>query len=261
MNDVLYILMDKFELFLLILVRISSLFVITPVFGGRNVPSYLKIAFAFFCSVILVTLLQDQSVDAVNIYSYAALILKELAIGIILGYTSYLVFSALFLAGQIIDTQIGFGMVNVLDPMHDSQIPLTGNFIYIITLLFFLMMNGHHVLLTALFKSYNVLPINSFAFNNVLYHNMLNIFFETFALGFKISIPILAASLLAEISLGILAKTVPQMNVFVVGMPLKVGVGLVTLLAMMPMFITTMDLTFDKMYSYIYLIIKSLAKG
>jgi flagellar biosynthetic protein FliR len=261
MNDVLYILMDKFELFLLILVRMSSLFVITPVFGGRNVPSYLKIAFAFFCSVILVTLIKDVTVDAANVYSYAALILKELAIGIILGYTSYLVFSALFLAGQIIDTQIGFGMVNVLDPMHDSQIPLTGNFIYIITLLIFVMMNGHHVLLTALFKSYNVLPINSFAFNDVLYNNMLNIFFETFALGFKISIPILAASLLAEISLGILAKTVPQMNVFVVGMPLKVGVGLVTLLAMMPMFITAMDLTFDKMYSYIYLIIKSMAKG
>ena len=261
MNDVLYILMDKFELFLLILVRMSSLFVITPVFGGRNVPSYLKIAFAFFCSVILVTLIKDVAVDATNVYSYAALILKELAIGIILGYTSYLVFSALFLAGQIIDTQIGFGMVNVLDPMHDSQIPLTGNFIYIITLLIFVMMNGHHVLLTALFKSYNVLPINSFAFNDVLYNNMLNIFFETFALGFKISIPILAASLLAEISLGILAKTVPQMNVFVVGMPLKVGVGLVTLLAMMPMFITAMDLTFDKMYSYIYLIIKSMAKG
>jgi flagellar biosynthetic protein FliR len=239
----------------------SSLFVITPVFGGRNVPSYLKIAFAFFCSVILVTLIKDVTVDATNVYSYAALILKELAIGIILGYTSYLVFSALFLAGQIIDTQIGFGMVNVLDPMHDSQIPLTGNFIYIITLLIFVMMNGHHVLLTALFKSYNVLPINSFAFNDVLYNNMLNIFFETFALGFKISIPILAASLLAEISLGILAKTVPQMNVFVVGMPLKVGVGLVTLLAMMPMFITAMDLTFDKMYSYIYLIIKSMAKG
>ncbi|HYE10833.1 MAG TPA: flagellar biosynthetic protein FliR [Patescibacteria group bacterium] len=261
MNDVLYILMDKFELFLLILVRMSSLFVITPVFGGRNVPSYLKIAFAFFCSVILVTLIKDVTVDATNVYSYTALILKELAIGIILGYTSYLVFSALFLAGQIIDTQIGFGMVNVLDPMHDSQIPLTGNFIYIITLLIFVMMNGHHVLLTALFKSYNVLPINSFAFNDVLYNNMLNIFFETFALGFKISIPILAASLLAEISLGILAKTVPQMNVFVVGMPLKVGVGLVTLLAMMPMFITAMDLTFDKMYSYIYLIIKSMAKG
>jgi len=211
--------------------------------------------------VILLTLMKDVNVAVTNIYSYTALIAKELAVGIILGYTSYMVFSTLFFAGQIIDTQIGFGMINVLDPMQDTQVPLTGNFIYIIALLFFLLMNGHHILLTALFKSYNVLPIDSFAFNDVLFNNILIIFYETFAIGFKISIPVLAAALLAEVALGILAKTVPQMNVFVVGMPLKVGVGLLTLIAMMPMFLSTMDLTFEKMYSYIYLIIKSMAKG
>ncbi|MGB7606540.1 MAG: flagellar biosynthetic protein FliR [Lutisporaceae bacterium] len=261
MNDILYILMDKFTVFILVLVRMSSLFVITPVFGSRNVPGYLKIAFAFFCSIILTTLLKDVTVEYVNLYGYAGLILKELAIGVILGYTSNLVFSALYVAGQIIDTQIGFGMVNVLDPMHDTQVPLTGNFMYIISLVFFLMINGHHILLTALFKSYNVLPINSFAFNDVLFNNLLNVFFETFAIGFKISIPILAASLLTEVALGILAKTVPQMNVFVVGMPLKLGVGILTFIAMIPMLISTLNVMFDKMYGYIYLIIKSMAKG
>jgi flagellar biosynthetic protein FliR len=261
MNDVLSILMDKFTLFLLILVRIGSLFVVTPVFGGRNVPSYFKVGLAFFCSVILVTLLKDVTIEFTDIFSYAAIILKELAIGIILGFSSYLVFSAVYLAGQIIDIQIGFGMVNVLDPLHDTQVPLTGNFLYIITLMFFLIMNGHHVLLTALFKSYNLIPVNSFVFNDILFNNMLNIFYETFAIGFKISIPIIAASLLAEIALGILTKTVPQMNVFVVGMPLKVGVGLVTLFAMIPMLLSTMDLIFNKMYNYLYLIIKSIASG
>lgn len=261
MNDVFNILTDKFTLFLLILIRMSSLFVITPVFGGKNVPNYFKVGLAFFCSLILVTLLKDVTVEFTDIYSYAAIILKELAVGIILGFSSYLVFASLFLAGQIIDTQIGFGMVNVLNPLHDSQIPLTGNFLYILTLLFFLMMNGHHVLLTALFKSYNVLPVNSFVFNDMLFNNLLNVFYETFAIGFKISLPIIAASLLAEISLGILTKTVPQMNVFVVGMPLKVGVGLITLFAMIPMFLATMDVTFNKMFNYLYLIIKSMANG
>jgi len=239
----------------------TSLFVITPVFGGKNVPNYLKIGLAFFCSVILVTLLNDVTIEFTNIFSYAAIILKELIIGIILGFTSYLVFSALYLAGQIIDTQIGFGMVNVLDPLHDTQVPLTGNFLYILTLIFFLIMDGHHVLLTALFKSYNVLPVNSFTFSDVLFNNMLNIFYETFLIGFKISIPIIAASLLAEIALGILTKTVPQMNVFVIGMPLKVGIGLITLFSMIPMYLATMDVTFSKMYNYVYIIIKSMAKG
>lgn len=261
MNDFLFFITDKFTLFLLILVRMSSLFVITPVFGTRNVPAYLKIGFAFFCSIILVNLMKDVTVEYTNIYGYTAMVIKEFAIGIILGYASYLVFSALYFAGQIIDIQMGFSMSNVLDPMQDSQVSLTGNFIYIIAILFFLLLNGHHILLTALFRSYNVLPIDSFAFNEVLFNNMLKVFSETFAIGFKISIPILAASLLAEVALGILAKTVPQMNVFVVGMPLKVGVGLLTLIAMIPMFISTMSITFDKMYGYIYLIIQSMAKG
>lgn len=261
MNDILYILMDKFTLFLLVLVRMASLFVVTPVFGSRNVPSYLKIAFAFFCSIIMVPLLGDVTVEYNNFLSYAAMIVQEMAIGVIMGYTSYLIISALYLAGQIIDIQIGFGMVHVLTPTQDTQVPLTGNFLYILSIIFFLLINGHHVLLTALFKSYNLIPINSFVFNEVLYHNIINIFVETFAIGFKISIPILAASLLTEVALGILAKTVPQMNVFVVGMPLKVGVGLLTLIAMMPMLIATMNVTFDKMYSYIYLIIRSMAKG
>ena len=261
MNDVMNILVDKFTLFLLILIRMSSLFVITPVFGGRNVPSYFKVGLAFFCSLILVTLLKDVTIEFTDIFSYAAIVLKELVVGIILGFTSYLVFSALYLAGQIIDIQIGFGMVNVLDPLHDTQVPLTGNFLYIITLIFFLSMNGHHILLTALFKSYNVIPVNSFAFNDILFNNLLSIFYETFAIGFKISIPIIAASLLAEIALGILTKTVPQMNVFVIGMPLKVGVGLVTLFAMIPMLLSTLEVTFDKMYNYLYIIIKSIASG
>lgn len=253
--------MDKFTVFLLVLVRMGSLFVITPVFGSRNVPSYLKIGFAFFCSVILTTLLKGVTVEYTSFIAYAGMVLKELAVGIILGYASYMVFSALYIAGQIIDTQIGFGMVNVLDPMHDSQVPLTGNLMYILGLIFFMLIDGHHILLTALFKSYNILPINGFAFNDVLFNNMLHIFYETFAIGFKISIPIVAASLLAEVALGILAKTVPQMNVFVVGMPLKVGIGLLTFIVMLPMLINSMEVTFDKMYDYIYLILKSMAKG
>ncbi|MGE5631779.1 MAG: flagellar biosynthetic protein FliR, partial [Caulobacteraceae bacterium] len=138
---------------------------------------------------------------------------------------------------------------------------LTGNFIYILTTLFFLMIDGHHILLSALYKSYSLLPINSFVFSEALVNNMISIFAEVFLIGFKISIPVVAAALLADVALGILAKTVPQMNVFVVGMPLKIGIGLLTLIFMMPIFINVMTVTFDKMYSYIYLIIRSMAKG
>ena len=261
MESISVILIDKFVILLLVFVRMSSIFVVTPVFGRREMPSYLKIGFAFFCSYIIVPLLGDVHVEYSNLLSFAVIVGKEFLVGIIIGFVSFLVFSALYLAGEIIDMQIGFGMVNVLDPTMNSQIPLTGNFIYILTTLFFLVIDGHHILLSALFKSYSVLPIDGFAFTEAMVNNMTTIFSDVFLLGFKISMPVIAAALLSEVALGILAKTVPQMNVFVVGIPLKIGIGLLTLYVMMPIFVQIMTVTFDRMYGYIYLIIRSMAKG
>ncbi len=261
MNEIYAILIERFTVFFLVLVRMSSLFVITPVFGRKSVPNYLKIGLAFFCTVILVPLLGDVNIEYTNIIAFAGIIIKEFLIGIVLGYVSFLVFSSLYLAGQIIDMQIGFGMVNVLDPMTETQVPLIGNFIYILSTLYFLVLDGHHVLLKILIRSYNFIPINKAVFDDYMVNNILKIFFETFLIGFKISIPILAATLLAEVSLGILAKTVPQMNVFVVGMPLKIGIGLFTIVIVMPVFLNMMGITFDKMYEYIYLIVRNIGSA
>jgi flagellar biosynthetic protein FliR len=261
MDSISVILVDKFLILLLVFVRMSSLFVITPVFGRREMPSYLKVGLAFFCSYILVPLVGDVQIEYTNLLSFSVIVVKEFLVGIIIGYVSFLIFSALYVAGQIIDMQIGFGMVNVLDPTMNTQVPITGNFIYILTTLFFLAMDGHHILISALFKSYSVLPINGFAFTEAMVNNMSTIFSDVFTLGFKISFPVLAAALLSEVALGILSKTVPQMNVFVVGIPLKIGIGLLTLYVMMPIFLQIMTVTFDRMYGYIYLIIRSMAKG
>jgi flagellar biosynthetic protein FliR len=261
MDSISVVLIDKFVILLLVFVRMSALFVITPVFGRTELPSYLKIGLAFFCSYIIVPLLGNVQVEYMNLLSFAVIVAKEFLVGIIIGYVSFLVFSALYVAGQFIDIQIGFGMVNVLDPTMNTQIPLTGNFIYILTTMLLMAMDGHHILLSALFKSYSILPINGFLFTEAMVDNMTTIFSDVFLIGFKISIPVLAAILLAEVALGILSRTVPQMNVFVVGMPLKIGLGLITLYLMLPVFIQIMTVTFDRMYGYIYLIIRSMAKG
>lgn len=261
MDSISVVLVDKFLILLLVFIRMTSLFVITPVFGRREMPRYLKIGLAFFCSYILVPLLGDVQIEYSNLFSFSAIAAKEFLVGMIIGFVSFMVFSALYLAGQIIDMQVGFGMVNVLDPTMNTQVPLIGNFIYIITTMFFIAVDGHHILLAALYKSYSVLPINGFAFTEAMVNNIAAIFAEVFVIGFKISIPVLAATLLAEVALGILSRTVPQMNVFIVGFPLRIGIGLLALFTMIPVFIQIMTVTFDKMYGYIYLIIRSMAKG
>jgi len=261
MDNVNFVLIDRFVILLLVFVRMSSIFVLTPVFGRSELPAYLKIGLAFFCSYTILPLLGDVQVEYTNLFSFAAIVAKEFLVGIIIGYVSFLVFSALYMAGMMIDTQIGFGMVNVLDPTMNTQVPLTGNFIYILTTMLLLAMDGHHVLLSALYKSYSLLPINGFEFTEAMVNNIGTIFSDVFLIGFKISIPVFAAMLLSEVSLGILSRTVPQMNVFVVGMPMKIGIGLITLYLMLPIFIKIMTVTFDRMYGYIYLIIRSMAKG
>ena len=261
MDNFSVVLIDRFVILLLVFVRMSSIFVITPVFGRSELPSYLKIGLAFFCSYMIVPMLGSVQVEYTNLLSFAVIVAKEFLVGIIIGYVSFLVFSALYIAGQFIDIQIGFGMVNVLDPTMNTQVPLTGNFIYILSTMLLLAMDGHHILLSALFKSYSVLPINGFQFTEAMVNNVGTIFADVFLIGFKISVPILAAILVAEVALGILSRTVPQMNVFVVGIPLKIGIGLVTLYLMLPIFIQIMTFVFDRMYGYIYLIIRSMAKG
>ena len=261
MDNISVVLVDRFLVLLLVFIRMTSLFVITPVFGRREMPAYLKIGLAFFCSYIMVPLLGDVRIEYSNLFSFTAIAAKEFLVGIIIGFVSFMVFSALYLAGQIIDMQVGFGMVNILDPTTNTQVPLIGNFIYIMTTILFLTIDGHHVLLAALYKSYSVLPIDGFAFTEAMTNNIASIFAEVFLIGFKISIPVLAATLIAEVALGILSRTVPQMNVFIVGLPLRIGIGLITLYIMVPVFMQIITVTFDRMYGYVYLIIRSMAKG
>lgn len=252
---------NQFVVFLLVFVRMTSLFIISPVFGRQNMPSYLKIGLAVFSTFIIAPLLVNVSISYTNFIDFSIIIFKELLVGIIIGYVSFVLFSAMFVAGQIIDAQIGFGMVNVLDPQSNIQVPLIGNFLYIFAILVFLLVDGHHVLFSALVKSYNIVPINSFFFTKNLINNIIGIFAETFMIALKIGFPIIGAVLISEAALGILSRTIPQMNVFIVGMPMKIGLGLLTLLLILPGFSNTLDYLFDILYAYISIAIQSMTKG
>lgn len=261
MYDAITIFINKFLIFLLVFIRMTSIFVISPIFSRQNMPSYLKIGLALFCTFTIAPTLGSIDINYYDFINFTLLIFKEFIIGIILGFTSYLVFSSLLVAGQIIDVQIGFGMVNVLDPQNNIQVPLVGNFLYLLATNIFLITNGHHILLTALVKSYAIVPINSFTITDTLVNNILGVFIESFAIGFKISLPIIAAVLLSEIALGILSRTVPQMNVFIVGLPLKITIGLLALIFIMPTFVNVLGYIFDKLYAFISIVLQSMVKG
>ena len=228
-----------FPNFLLIFCRISSFLITAPVFSTRNVPATFKIGLAFFISLIafaLVGLKQPTEIDGL----YFLQVLKEVLIGLLIGFAAYMFFTAVQIAGSFIDMQMGFAIANMIDPMTGASSPLMGNFKFMLAMLLFLSFNGHHYLIQAIVESYQWAPLDSVLFAR-LYDGSISTFLvetfaKVFAIAFQMSAPIVVALFLADIGLGILAKTAPQFNIFVVGLPLKIMLGLVLLLLMVTSF-------------------------
>lgn len=256
------IVLDRFEIFLLVLVRMTALFVMTPIFGRANLPNYFKVALSFLLAIIMTTAYPLQSLEySGNILEYALMISKEMLVGITLGYVSYMIFTGVYLAGQMIDMQIGFGVVSVLDPLSNIQVPVTANLYYILTMMFMLIVNGHHVLVQALFSSFLAIPPGKALFSENLLGDIIRIFSTTFAIGIKISAPFIAAVFLVDIALGIISKTIPQMNIFFVGMPMKIFLGLIILALTMTGFVYITDHLLATMADEMHQFIINMASG
>jgi flagellar biosynthetic protein FliR len=178
--------------------------------------------------------------------------MKEFITGILIGYVSYLIFTAIYLAGQIIDMQMGFGIVNVMDPVSNIQVPITSNFYFVLCMVMFLSINGHHLIIKALYDSFSFIPLGKTVFDSALLTDMTRTLGNIFILGFKISAPIVASMLIIDMALGVIMKTIPQLNIFVVGMPLKILVGFLILFAVMPIFVLLVDMIINGVNSEMY---------
>jgi flagellar biosynthetic protein FliR len=258
MENVMQELMIKFEIFLMLLARCSAIFLITPIFGRRNLPAVFKIGLAFIISIILVNVVEAPQTMYGSFIEIAGFIIKEVIIGLIIGFVTYVIFASIYFAGQIIDMKTGFGIVNVLDPQTNTQVPIIGNFLYIFTLVAFITIDGHHMMLSALVRSFQIVPVGKLQITVEAVNVFAEIMMDTFIIGFKISAPVIAAILLTDVALGILAKTMPQMNVFMVGMPLKILVGIFTLMIMIPVFSTVIEALLRNMADSIYKILLHL---
>jgi flagellar biosynthetic protein FliR len=246
-------LIDIWNIFLLVLVRITGMFVLSPIFGRRNLPSYYKAGFCFFFALIVAQSVPVPELSAYNsLFSYVILIGKELLIGIMTGFISYMLFSSIYIAGQLIDMRIGFGMVSVFDPMTNAQIPITADFYAVLATLLMLVTDSHHLLIKAIVDSFTVLPIGKASFSGSLLKQVVDLFSKVFAIGFKIAAPVTATILITDISLGIISKSIPQLNVFMLGMPIKAILGLIIILLTVGAFKGIVNVIMQGTYEEIY---------
>lgn len=249
------IFLNALPIFLLIFCRVTAFFVISPIFSYSSVPTIFKIALGFFISLITFTVLGDiQPVIAVD-GLYVIAIMREVLIGLMLGYIVYVFFAAVHTSGGIIDLQMGFAMANVLDPQTGATVAITGNFKYMILMLVFLMMNGHHLLITGLMESFKFLPLDNNWYSKMADGSLIQLVIEAFTkslvLGLQIATPVMVAIFITDIGLGFLAKTAPQFNVFVIGFAIKIAVGLLIMFIILPRMGNVFNSLFSIMFDYV----------
>jgi len=255
-------LLNNVEFFLLIFVRMTGLFVTAPIFGRKNIPVYFKIGFAFTTAILMANVIKVDHIIATDSFLlYAFYIIKEFIVGVVIGYVAYIIFTSIYIGGQIIDMQIGFGMVNVYDPISNIQVPVTANLYFILAMIILLVTNGHHVLIKALFQSFNLIPLGSASIGPKMMDDIIGVFGQIFTIGFKIAAPIVAAVLITDVVLGIISKTIPQMNVFILGMPLKIFIGVIIIMITIPAFIYIVTMLTDNMNIELFKFIKDMGSN
>ena len=217
----------EFERFLFVFFRVGALILFVPVLGSRQVPASMKIGLILFTSIVIFPLVQARPLpEPQGIFDLAVFLLSDVTIGLGIAYITRLIFAAVQIAGTVVDFQMGFGVVNVIDPQTDTQVSVTAQFHNIVAVLIFLVVDAHHFILQAIVESFFIINPAEINFSSLTPEYMLYLFSGTFTTAVKIAAPIMAILFFLSVGLGLVARTVPQMNVFIVGCPLQIGVGL-----------------------------------
>jgi flagellar biosynthetic protein FliR len=244
-------LVSNFEFFLLILVRISGFVYSAPFFSLKNVPMRVKSGISIFIALLLLYTLPYTPVSYAGIIGYSILIVKEAIAGVVLGLFANIAYYILAFVGQFTDMEIGFSMVSQLDPMTQMQTTITSNLYGYLVLLMMMVTNLHHYFIKAIVDSFQIVGIGQVQLDPNLYKLMIEFVTNYLIIGFRIVLPIFVSILLVNAVLGILAKIAPQMNMFVIGMQLKVLVGLFILALIIEFIPSVADFIFNEMMYFL----------
>ncbi|NLM20973.1 MAG: flagellar biosynthetic protein FliR [Peptococcaceae bacterium] len=240
------------SLFLLIFSRWAGMVMIAPVFGARGVPGMVKLGLAMSMTVVVYPLLATSSpVIPQDFFPYVGLFIKEILVGLVMGFIINLISVVMQGAGRMLDFQLGFIMANTIDPIHGMQSPMTGNFLMVLTTMILLATNAHHFIIAALVKSYEYLPLNPLTVPNSVPF-FIDITSKVIALSVQIALPVYGAVVLADIGVGLLSKIVPQLNMFSVIFPVKIIFGLTLFLFMIPFFGDTVTHIFNLTMQWVF---------
>jgi len=229
--------------YLLIVVRISPLLIMAPIWGSPLVPAQVRVFIVLIVAGLLLPVVRGPLPPGIgdSVFLLALAVAQELLLGFLVAYAALLMFAGAQLAGQLVDVQVGFGIANVIDPLSSAQVTLLGQVQYLAALLVFLLLDGHHLLLTGLAATFGPAPLGA-PFAAGMGPPLLLVVQRggriLFVLAAQIAAPALTALFLTNFALGLVSRMLPQMNIFLVGLPVNVFVGLLALAASLSIFTT-----------------------
>jgi flagellar biosynthesis protein FliR len=222
--------LTQFQAFIIVLTRVASVLFMMPILGTRYVPTLIKIGLALVISLILLPLVKvEVSAALFEPVGFGWYLIAELMIGLILGLTIKLIFAGIQLAGEFMGYQMGLAMASLFDPQSGVNNTVTAEFNYLVALLFFLALDGHHWFLKALVESFREIGPGVLYIRAGLYEYLLQLSGKMFVIAIKLVAPVMAIILFVHMALGLTAKMVPQINLLMASFPLTIGLGLVFL--------------------------------
>jgi flagellar biosynthetic protein FliR len=217
------------QTFFLALTRILAIIIHVPVLGGRLVPDPAKIGLGFLLAMVMIPWQPlPPEANSIPTFAFGMAIGRELLVGTLAGFAAALTFGALQIAGEMMGLGSGFASARLINPAFESTGSALDNFFVMIATLLFLVGNGHHLFLAGLQRTFELVPLNS-GLPDFSTERMIVLTAQLIAAGVRLSLPVLGTLLLTDLALGLLARVAPQVHVFFLGMPLKLGVGLVAL--------------------------------
>jgi len=238
------------DYFFLIVLRVGGLVLSSPIFGRVNIPIVAKLGLVLSLSFLFFHIFpQTVAIHYSTFIGFVLLCCGELLLGMALAYVTNIFFSLVaFTAGQLIDMQVGFGIVNVFDAQNNTQVPMMGNVLNIMFILLFFVVNGHLILIEMIYLTVERMPMGTLVFSANIGLTALELFMRAFLLGVMMALPIIASGLTIEIGFGMMMRAVPQIHMFIVGIPLKMLVGLIIFSVTLPVFGVFSERVFSELF-------------
>ncbi|MFH0918892.1 MAG: flagellar biosynthetic protein FliR [Fibrobacterota bacterium] len=261
MQTVADVTVDQLLCFLMAFVRITSMIAVLPILGSRGTPVTVKLGLSVILTMILFPLLAVRVLEIpTGLFSFSVLVAKELFIGITMGFAASLIFAILQYGSYIMDQEMSFTFAETFDPMTETSTTPIAQLNAVIFSVMFLILGGHRLLIMAMANAFEIIPLGSVRFNaGPIAWQMTRMTGAIFNVGLAFAAPVVVTLIITTAVLGIIARTAPQLNIFIVGLPLRIGLGFLLIVTCLPQFFAFFEGMVQTMNRDIHMLLRLMA--